>query len=57
MGRKRRGVAALKPFCHYCDKEFENANILLQHQKNRHFACKQCSRKYSTAASLATHMS
>ena len=56
MGRKKRGVEMLKPFCHYCDKEFENANILLQHQKNRHFACKQCNRKFSTAASLATHM-
>ena len=56
MGRKKRGVEMLKTFCHYCDKEFENANILLQHQKNRHFACKQCNRKFSTAASLATHM-
>ena len=56
MGRKKRGVNVLKPFCYYCDKEFENANILLQHQKNRHFACKQCTRKFSTAASLCTHM-
>lgn len=46
----------LKPFCYYCDKEFENVNILLQHQKNRHFACKSCSRKFSTASSLCTHM-
>ena len=29
MGRKKRGVNVLKPFCYYCDKEFENANILL----------------------------
>ena len=57
MGRKKRGVEVLSPFCHYCDKEFLNANILLQHQKNRHFACRLCNRKYSTAASLATHMS
>ena len=46
----------LKPFCYYCEKEFENANILLQHQKNRHFSCKICTRKFSTAASLQTHM-
>mmetsp|Transcript_11194 Transcript_11194/g.11260 ORF Transcript_11194/g.11260 Transcript_11194/m.11260 type:complete len:192 (-) Transcript_11194:27-602(-) len=57
MGKKKRGVTVLKPFCYYCDKEFENANILLQHQKNRHFACKSCSRKFSTAASMSTHMS
>ena len=56
MGRKKRGVNVLKPFCYYCDKEFENVNILLQHQKNRHFACKLCTRKFSTAASLCTHM-
>ena len=46
----------LKPFCYYCDKEFENANILLQHQKNKHFACRNCSRKFSTAASMCTHV-
>ena len=56
MGRKKRGVNVLKPFCYYCEKEFENANILLQHQKNRHFACKLCTRKFSTASSLQTHM-
>lgn len=56
MGRKKRGINVLKPFCFYCEKEFENANILLQHQKNRHFACKLCTRKFSTASSLQTHM-
>lgn len=56
MGRKKRGINVLKPFCYYCEKEFENANILLQHQKNRHFACKECTRKFSTASSLLTHM-
>ena len=58
MGKKKRGVTVLQPFCYYCDKEFMNANILLQHQKNRHFACKQsnCNRKFSTAASMSTHM-
>ena len=29
MGRKKRGVNVLKPFCYYCEKEFENVNILL----------------------------
>ena len=56
MGRKKRGITILKPFCYYCDKEFDNANILLQHQKNRHFACKNCSRKFSTAASMSSHV-
>ena len=38
MGRKKRILNVLKPFCFYCDKEFENTNMLLQHQKKRHFA-------------------
>ena len=55
MGRKKRILNVLKPFCFYCDKEFENTNMLLQHQKKRHFACKTCPRKFSTASSLCTH--
>ena len=55
MGRKKRVTNLLKPFCYYCDKEFESITILLLHQKNRHFACKQCKRKCSTAQGLVTH--
>ena len=55
MGRKKRETIELKPFCYYCDKEFESATILLKHQKNRHFACKECRKKFSTASSLVTH--
>ena len=55
MGRKKREEIKLKPFCYYCDKEFDSANILLKHQKNRHFSCKDCRKKFSTANSLVTH--
>ena len=55
MGRKKKEEIKLKPFCYYCDKEFESANILLKHQKNRHFGCKECSKKFSTASGLVTH--
>ena len=55
MGKKKRETIELKPFCYYCDKEFETPNILLRHQKNRHFACKECRKKFSTANGLVTH--
>ena len=55
MGRVKKESIDLKPFCYYCDKEFESVNILLKHQKNRHFACKECRKKFSTAQSLTTH--
>ena len=56
MGRKKRLVVALKPFCYYCDKEFNNEIILHQHQKARHFNCRQCRKRFSTAPALDTHM-
>jgi len=56
MGRKKRTVVALKPFCYYCDKEFNNEIILHQHQKARHFNCKSCRKRFSTAPALDTHM-
>ena len=56
MGRKKRTVVVLKPFCYYCDKEFNNEIILHQHQKARHFNCKICGKRFSTAPALDTHM-
>jgi hypothetical protein len=56
MGRKKRTVVALKPFCYYCDKEFNNEIILHQHQKARHFNCNKCRKRFSTAPALDTHV-
>lgn len=55
MGRKRRHLVVLKPFCYYCDKEFNNEIILHQHQKARHFNCTKCKKRFSTAPALDTH--
>ena len=55
MGRKKREEVTPKPFCYYCDKEFETVHILLKHQKNRHFACSNCRKKFSKASSIVTH--
>lgn len=56
MGRKSRHMVILKPFCYYCDKEFNNEIILHQHQKSRHFNCNICKKRFSTAPALETHM-
>ena len=56
MGRKSRHLVALKPFCYYCDKEFNNEIILHQHQKARHFNCINCRKRFSTAPALDTHV-
>ncbi|KAF7457437.1 zinc finger, C2H2 type domain-containing protein [Cryptosporidium felis] len=33
MGRKKRKVAEIKPFCYYCNREFGDEKVLKQHQK------------------------
>jgi len=33
MGRKKKRYEEEKPWCFYCDREFDDEKILLQHQK------------------------
>jgi len=56
MGRRTRDQNVLNQFCYYCDKEYEHKDTLLEHQKNRHFSCLRCQKKFSTAVSVSTHM-
>ena len=35
MGRKKRKY--VKPWCWYCNREFEDEAVLIQHQKERFF--------------------
>ncbi|KAL4442340.1 hypothetical protein ABPG74_005681 [Tetrahymena malaccensis] len=56
MGRKKRDLSHLLPFCYYCDKTFENEIILHQHQKARHFTCEKCQKKFSTADLIKSHL-
>lgn len=56
MGRKKRDLSYLKPFCYYCNKIFNNEIILHQHQKAKHFTCQNCHKKFSTASSMCTHI-
>jgi len=53
MGRKKKKVQ--KPWCWYCNREFEDEKILIQHQKAKHFKCHLCSKKLFTGPGLAIH--
>ncbi|GAB0089920.1 BUB3-interacting and GLEBS motif-containing protein ZNF207 [Sergentomyia squamirostris] len=53
MGRKKK--KASKPWCWYCNREFEDDKILVQHQKAKHFKCHICHKKLYTGPGLSIH--
>lgn len=53
MGRKKKKTT--KPWCWYCNREFEDEKILLQHQKAKHFKCHICHKKLFTGPGLQIH--
>ncbi|XP_071040920.1 BUB3-interacting and GLEBS motif-containing protein ZNF207 [Parasteatoda tepidariorum] len=53
MGRKKKKPS--KPWCWYCNREFEDEKILIQHQKAKHFKCHICFKKLYTGPGLAIH--
>jgi hypothetical protein len=53
MGRKKKKTA--KPWCWYCNREFDDEKILIQHQKAKHFKCHICNKKLFTGPGLAIH--
>ncbi len=55
MGRKKKKDNC-KPWCYYCDREFEDENVLIQHQMAKHFKCTECSRKLTNVAGLVVHL-
>ncbi|TIB58499.1 hypothetical protein E3P78_03892 [Wallemia ichthyophaga] len=53
MVKKRR--IENKPWCWYCEREFEDDKVLISHQKAKHFRCTLCPRRLNTANGLAVH--
>lgn len=53
MGRKKKKQT--KPWCWYCNREFDDEKILLQHQKAKHFKCHICHKKLYTGPGLQIH--
>lgn len=57
MGRKKRDLSFVKPFCYFCEKVFPNEIVLHQHQKSKHFTCHICYKKFPTTSNLVSHVS
>uniref|UniRef100_W5N8H1 Zinc finger protein 207, b n=1 Tax=Lepisosteus oculatus TaxID=7918 RepID=W5N8H1_LEPOC len=58
MGRKKK--KQMKPWCwypfeRYCNRDFDDEKILIQHQKAKHFKCHICHKKLYTGPGLAIH--
>ncbi|XP_028395503.1 BUB3-interacting and GLEBS motif-containing protein ZNF207-like [Dendronephthya gigantea] len=53
MGRKKK--KPMKPWCWYCNREFDDEKVLIQHQKAKHFKCFICHKKLYTGPGLAIH--
>ena len=45
-----------RPWCYYCERDFDDLKILIQHQKAKHFKCERCGRRLNTAGGLGVHM-
>jgi hypothetical protein len=54
MGKKKKKT--LKVWCFYCEREFEDEKILIQHQKAKHFKCHVCHKKLSSASGMLIHV-
>ncbi|KKA28251.1 hypothetical protein TD95_002424 [Thielaviopsis punctulata] len=61
MGKKKRSYPDIdeilaRPWCYYCERDFEDLKLLISHQKAKHFKCEKCGRRLNTAGGLAVHM-
>merc|ERR1712230_233615 len=61
VGKKKRGHPDVeevlsRPWCYYCERDFDDLKILISHQKAKHFKCERCGRRLNTAGGLSVHM-
>ncbi|KAI5851418.1 hypothetical protein DFP73DRAFT_154124 [Morchella snyderi] len=45
-----------RPWCYYCERDFDDLKILIAHQKAKHYKCEKCGRRLNTAGGLRVHM-
>ncbi|PSK60545.1 hypothetical protein B9Z65_695 [Elsinoe australis] len=45
-----------RPWCYYCERDFDDLKILISHQKAKHLKCTLCPRRLATAGGVAVHM-
>ncbi|KAF2840951.1 hypothetical protein M501DRAFT_922074, partial [Patellaria atrata CBS 101060] len=61
MGKKKRAQPDIeeilsRPWCYYCERDFDDLRILINHQKAKHYKCERCGRRLNTAGGLTVHM-
>ena len=54
MAKKKRGLP--KPWCWYCEREFDDEKVLIEHQKAKHFKCPHCSKRLHSAQGMSVHV-
>ncbi|KAJ1655144.1 hypothetical protein IWQ61_005050 [Dispira simplex] len=54
MAKKKR--KQVKPWCWYCEREFDDEAVLMQHQKAKHFKCSECHKRLNTAQGMVVHV-
>lgn len=59
MGKKKKNHPDLdeilqRPWCYYCERDFDDLKILINHQKAKHFKCDRCGRRLNTAGGEST---
>ena len=56
MGRKKKKSQKKPEFwCYYCEREFADEAVLIQHQKAKHFKCHICHKRLFTAPGMVIH--
>ncbi|PKK76326.1 hypothetical protein RhiirC2_734470 [Rhizophagus irregularis] len=55
MGKKKN-KKVVRPWCWYCERDFEDEKVLIQHQKAKHFKCPHCNKKLNTAGGMVVHV-
>ncbi|KAJ1913780.1 hypothetical protein IWQ60_009079 [Tieghemiomyces parasiticus] len=53
MAKKKR--KQVKPWCWYCEREFDSDMSLIQHQRLKHFRCPDCHKSLNTAPGMTLH--
>ncbi|KAG0241774.1 hypothetical protein BGX31_000885 [Mortierella sp. GBA43] len=55
MAKKNKKKPA-RPWCWYCERDFEDEKVLISHQRAKHFKCNHCSKKLNTAGGMVVHV-
>ncbi|KAF8939252.1 hypothetical protein BGZ58_010255 [Dissophora ornata] len=53
---KKNKKKTVRPWCWYCERDFEDEKVLISHQRAKHFKCNHCSKKLNTAGGMVVHV-